>query len=274
MGTKNVHIRIITGLKKVFFYLLVLLIAFGLKYHYSKAGSDALVWILAPTATLVEQISDIPFEYEARTGFVNSDYRVIIAPSCAGVNFLIIAFCMAAFCGLHLLQRRRDKLLWMAFSGLNAFVVTIAVNALRIILAIYLYRINIYADWITPDRMHRLAGIVIYFFFLCLIYMIIHKGLYRFRRTCRAGQPGNENARPARGVHFLRKSFTMTPLLWYALITLGVPLVNAAYIGNGTRFVEHIAMIAGGCLIVMTAVFLIQWGWRRFTHRRFSHNED
>ena len=255
MMAKTFDIRKRIDLKNAFLYLFVLLIAFGLKYHYSKAGSDALVWILAPTAALVEQISDIPFEYETGTGFVNSNYRVIIAPSCAGVNFLIIAFCMAAFCGLHLLQRRRDKLLWMAFSGLNAFVVTIAVNALRIILAIYLYRINIYADWITPDRMHRLAGIVIYFFFLCLIYMIIHKGLQRFRRNCRA--------RPARIVHFLRTSVTMPPLLWYALMTLGVPLVNAAYIGNGTRFVEHIAMIAGGCLIVMTAVFLIQWGWRR-----------
>jgi exosortase K len=255
MNAKKVQIRKGINLANAFFYLLVLLIAFGLKYHYSKAGSDALVWILAPTAALVEQISGIPFEYETRTGFVNSFYRVIIAPSCTGVNFLIIAFCMAAFCGLHLFQRRRDKLLWMAFSGLNAYAVTLAVNTLRIIMSIYIYRINIYGGWITPDRLHRLAGIVIYFFFLCLIYMIIHKGLQRFRGNC--------NARPARAVHFLRASVTMTPLLWYALITLGVPLVNAAYIGNGARFVEHIGMIACGCLIVMTTIFLIQWGWQQ-----------
>jgi exosortase K len=165
MNVEKIQIRKEINLVNAFFYLLVLLIAFGLKYHYSKAGSDALVWILAPTAALVEQISDIPFEYETRTGFVNSFYRVIIAPSCAGVNFLIIAFCMAAFCGLHLFQRRRDKLLWMAFSGLNAYAVTLAVNTLRIILSIYMYRINIYGGWITPDRVHRLAGIVIYFFF-------------------------------------------------------------------------------------------------------------
>ena len=267
MMAKKFDIRKSIGLKNAFLYLFVLLIAFGLKYHYSKAGSDALVWILAPTATLVEQISGIPFEYETRTGFVNSYYRVIIAPSCAGVNFLIIAFCMAAFCGLHLFQRHRDKLLWMAFSGLNAYAVTLVINTLRIILSIYMYRINIYGGWVTPDRVHRLAGIVIYFFFLCLIYMIIHKGLQRFRRNCSTRQPGDTNTGSARVVHFLRTSFTMTPLLWYALMTLGVPLVNAAYIGNGTRFVEHIGMIACGCLIVMTTVFLIQWGWQHLKNR-------
>ena len=272
MMPKRLHIQKRLNPVNAFLYLLVLLIAFGLKYHYSKAGSDALVWILAPTAALVEQISGIPFEYETRTGYVNSFYRVIIAPSCAGVNFLIIAFCMTAFSGLHLFQRRRDKLLWMAFSGLNAYTVTLIVNTMRIILSIYMYRINIYGDWITPDRVHRLAGIVIYFFFLCLIYMIIHKGLQRFRRDCSAGQPGDANARSARVVHFLRKSVAMTPLLWYALITLGVPLVNAAYIGNGARFVEHIGMIACGCLIVMTTVFLIQWLWQQFKKyfRRFA----
>ena len=35
-------------------------------------------------------------------------------------------------------------------------------------------------------------------------------------------------------------SITVTPLFWYALITLGVPLRNAAYNGNGARFADVI----------------------------------
>jgi exosortase K len=261
VNTYDIRKRI--GLVNAIFYLAVVLIAFGLKYHYSKAGSDALLWILTPTATLVEQISGIPFEYETGTGFVSSVHRIIIAPSCAGVNFLIIAFCMAAFCGLHLFRRQGPKLLWLAISGMNAYALTLAVNTLRILLSIYMYQSDIYGVWITPHRGHRLAGIVIYFFFLCLFYMIMNKCIDRYQRLYAAKYPGNDGSRHLRSGYIRRPSITMTPLLWYALITLGVPLVNAAFIGNGARFAEHIAMVVCGCVIVITTVFLIQWGWQR-----------
>ena len=245
----------------------MVLIAVGLKYHYSKAGSDALVWILAPTATLVELTGGLPFEYEAQTGFVNSARRIIIAPSCAGVNFLIVAFCMAAFCGLHHFRRQMHKLLWLTLSGLNAYVLTLGTNTLRIMLSIYMYQLDIYGDWLTPQRMHRLTGIVIYFFFLCLFYMIINKGLYRLclkfkRKLSNDFGPGH-----ARSNYFRWPSITVTPLFWYAFITLGVPLMNAAFVGNGARFAEHIGTVAFGCIIVLAAVFLVQWLWQRFKKR-------
>jgi hypothetical protein len=92
------------------FLLLTLLVAFGLKYHYSQARSDDLVWILGPTAVLVEQLSGIDFDKEAHTGYVNNEHRVIIAPACAGVNFFIIAFCMAVFCGIPVIRPLKDLL--------------------------------------------------------------------------------------------------------------------------------------------------------------------
>ncbi len=244
-------------------YILVVLIAFGLKYHYSKAGSDALIWILTPTARLVEWTSGIHFEYEAQTGFVNTAQRIIIAPSCAGVNFLIVALCMAAFCGLHLFRRQMRKLCWLAVSGLNAYALTIAVNTLRIISSIYIYRMDIYGGWLTPERMHRMAGIVIYFFFLCLFYMIINKGLQRLRLTISRKSGGDIGPVRGRSDYYRWPTITVTPLLWYALITLGVPLMNAAYNGHGARFAEHIGPVICGCIIVMAAVFLIQWLWQR-----------
>ena len=45
--------------KNSIFYLLALLIALGLKYHYSRAPSGGLVWILGPTAGVVEYMSGI-----------------------------------------------------------------------------------------------------------------------------------------------------------------------------------------------------------------------
>ena len=249
-------------------YRIVLLIACGIKYHYSKAGSDALIWILAPTAGLVEKISRIPFEYEALTGFVNSAQRIIIAPSCAGVNFLIIAFCMATFCGLHRFRQPEHKLFWLMISAINAYALTLVVNTLRIILSIHMYRVDIYGAWITPLRVHRLAGIVIYFFFLCLFYMIMNKGLRRLLLKNNTKQTGDTRSGPSRSAHLRWPSITMTPLIWYALITLGVPLVNAAYLGNSARFAEHLGMVISGCAIVIAAIFLIQWGWQRLKNLR------
>ena len=248
-------------------YILVLLMAFGLKYHYSKAGSDALIWILAPTAKLVEWTGGATFEYEIQTGFVNTARRIIIAPSCAGVNFLIVALCMTAFRGLHLFRRWTHKLLWLAVCGLNAYTLTIVVNALRIIFSVYMYQLDIYGGWLTPQRMHRLAGIVIYFFFLCLFYMIINKGLLFLQWKATTKPSGHAGSGFSRLGYWRWPSITVTPLFWYALITLGVPLMNAAFIGNGVRFAEHIGTVAGGCILVMAAVFLLQWLWRRFKKR-------
>jgi exosortase K len=101
------------------FLFLTLVLAVSLKHHYSEAGSEDLAWILRPTAWLVEHIGKIRFEEEAHTGFVNYSRRIVIASACAGVNFLIIALCMAAFSGLHHLQRRRH-LFRLAHAAKNA----------------------------------------------------------------------------------------------------------------------------------------------------------
>ena len=244
------------------FLLLALLVAAGLKYHYSQARSDDLTWILGPTAGLVEHLSGIDFEKEALTGYVNHTHRVIIAPACAGVNFLIVAFCMAVFYGIFLIEPKWLKLLWL-FTGLaSAYLLTLLVNALRIILSIYFYNLDIYSAWITPARLHRLEGTLIYFFFLCLFYRIIKKGLYHYR--CRAAlRPKDRPAGLEHRLRTLQRAYTgLIPLFWYGLITLGVPLLNGALRENRARFAEHSGMVIAGCFVVLATVFLFQIGWQ------------
>ena len=250
-------------LQNAIFYLLALLLAFGLKVHYSRAGSDDLIWILSPTTELVEQIGGISFEREAGTGFVNHKLRVIIAPACAGVNFLIIAFCTAVFSSLHYFKRIRSKIAWLTISALSAYLMTIAVNALRILLSIYVYDADIYSGWLTAQRVHRLQGVVIYFFFLSLFYRIMMKAAHYYLRTSvdELGGGMHRNSISSNGNQ--RVGGEWIPLFWYSLITLGIPLINAAYHKNGFRFVEHSGMVICGCLMVVAALCLIQSGWKR-----------
>jgi exosortase K len=240
------------------FLLLALAFAVGLKHHYSEADSEDLAWVLRPTAALVEQISGIPFEEEAHTGFVNNARRIIIAPACAGVNFLIVAFCMAAFCGLHQIQHKRLKWLWLAGAIVSAYSLTIFVNAVRIILSIYSYDADIYSGWLTPERMHRLEGVIIYFFFLCLFYRIITAVCPLIQGAQREGID-EERVR----ADSLRRALAgLVPLFWYGLITLAIPVLNGAMAKHGARFAEHGGMVISGCLAVLTVLLLVQWGWK------------
>jgi exosortase K len=252
------------------FLLLALFFAVGLKYHYSKAGSEDLAWILRPTAALVEQISGIPFEEEAHTGFVNYTHRVIIAPACAGVNFLIIAFCMAVSSGLHHSRQKRGKILWLAAGMVSAYLLTIFVNVLRIILSIYSYDADIYSGWLTPQRMHRLEGVIIYFFFLCLFYRIMKKAVDHL--TQRAGGKQRESIEEGsvRAGYSRWALAGLVPLFWYGLMTLAIPLLNGAIDKDGGRFVEHGGMIITGCLIVLAVVFLLQRGWERIKRLKMN----
>ena len=99
--------------------------------------------VLAPTAGLVELVSGITFEKEADTGFVAQGNQFIIAPGCAGITFLIIAFCMSAFSGMHAFKRHRLKLVWLGSALLSAYVLTIVINALRIFVSIKTYTADI-----------------------------------------------------------------------------------------------------------------------------------
>lgn len=67
-------------------------------YHFCRVyDSDALTWILTPTARWVSVLSGIPFVYLPHQGYVNHDYRFLIAPSCAGCRFMLITFLMMVF---------------------------------------------------------------------------------------------------------------------------------------------------------------------------------
>ena len=241
------------------FFALAASIAGALKYHYSKAGSDELAWILLPTAALVERISGIPFAPEAHTGFVNYARQIVIAPVCAGVNFLIIAFSMTAFSGLRRIRQPKLKWLWLISSLTGAYGLTILVNALRILVSIYSYDAGIAAGWLTAPRIHRLEGVVVYFFFLCLFYRIIDAVLSPFdggRQGITTGRLSSDSWR--------RAVAGLVPLFWYGLITLATPLLNGAPARDAARFAEHGVTVVFACLVVWIVLVFIQGGWKRF----------
>lgn len=274
------------------FYLTGFLIVVGMKYFYSNAECGNLVWILAPIAKWVELLSGIPFEYTPGAGYANHSLRLLIAPSCSGVQFMIITAAMLIFSFVHRVttsphtdfsrsSRFRKGFCWIVISIALSYLFTIFVNGLRIIMAIYLPVFlgeTVYNDFLTPDRLHTIIGITVYFTALLTIYRLAQ---YFF-----SGNAGfSENAIPSdtsQRIHpqkddtpqhnrqqpsihaalncaalpqFMRKC--LPPVFWYLSIALGIPFINNAYQKSGGKFTEFALLIFCCCTAILTLYSLV-----------------
>jgi exosortase K len=249
---------LVYALRNAAYLLPALGLAVMIKYHYSRAGSEDLRWILSPTARLVELFSGIPFVEELHSGFINRSRRILIAPACAGVNFLIIAFGVAVLAGLRHIRKLALQMTWLAAALASAYILTIFVNAVRIVVSIYSYEARPFSSWIDPPRLHLFEGVVIYSFFLIVFYRIIEAGLCRAGRRAPARSEEKQNA--------LAAMTAALPLFCYLTVTLLIPLLNGAARADARRFVEHAAIV----LAASGAIGLFFWprlGWSRLRDR-------
>ena len=210
-------------------YALTGLIALALKAHYSLAGARDLGWILAPTALLVGWLRGEPLRFDASHGWVPDSHRFVIAPACAGVNFLILAFCAAVAGFTGRFATARGRWAWLAAALVGAYLVTIGVNAIRIVTAVALYDADLHYGWLTAERIHRLAGTVIYLTALSATWLVLD------RLSGGAAAAGGRRRRSLSPV---------VPLLAYVGMTVGVPWLNGAWGQFGARYVEHGATVA------------------------------
>ena len=200
--------------------------ALVLKAFYSQAGADELMWILAPSAWLARFVGGIDLVYEPGAGFISHRHHLVVGSACAGVNFLIICFlCIYFSFARHFSNRAR----WLAASLLIAFVATIFANGLRISVSAHLWNADVYGQWITREAMHRLAGTAIYYVSLLALYLAI-------------------NARLG------TRAQTITPLFWYAGISLGVPLAGRLVANGQPGFAAHAASVMVIALFLTMAV--------------------
>lgn len=231
-------------------YLIGFLVVFGLKLFYSRADSDELIWILAPTTWWVSILSGIPFTYESGIGYVNHTLRYIIAPSCSGVQFMIITIAMLVFSFMHRIVKPKGTFsskfpsgfkggfYWIFGSIFLSYPLTVLINGLRIITAIYLpmYLSETYICRLslTPDKLHTLIGTTVYFISLLTIYRLADS-----LSLMADGISGKKQASP------IRKC--LCPTFWYFFIVLGIPLLNNARRNNAEQFSEYALIILSAC---------------------------
>ncbi|MEW6126856.1 MAG: exosortase K [Acidobacteriota bacterium] len=223
-------------------WAVVLLVAFTLKLFYSKASANELQWILAPTTSLVELTSGTRFEFESYTGYVSQDRRFVIAPACAGVNFLIAAFLMLSTRKLlkarqpAALQARQPAAAWkfLPAAALIAYLVTLIANTARIAIALHLEQLSDVSG-LSANQLHRIEGITVYFVFLFLLFIVNEKisaGKFSggWRRFC-------------------------YPILAYYTIVFLIPLINGGY-NRGAAFWEYSLLVLVIPLLVILPLII------------------
>ena len=218
------------GKRGFFLYGILLLLVAGLKLHYNRASIENLSWIMAPTAKLVEFASGLDFPKEEYTGYVNIKCRFIISKSCAGINFLILVFLLTVVSRKDKFQTFKQGLINLAGMFAFAYCITLVVNTIRILGAIFLHWNQVSLGWLSPSRIHRLEGTVIYFVSLVMVYGMLKK-TKKIKNT-----PDSSSIKG--------------PVFWYLLITVFFPFFPRLFRKDFSGYIEH-------CAFVLTTVVLI-----------------
>lgn len=238
------------------FYAAGGLVSLWLKYRFCHAGSEELLWLLTPVAWWVQRLSGLSFIYEQGVGYVEHSVRFIIAPSCSGVQFLIIAMAVLLFTFVHRTGTLRKGALWTLISLAGAYGYTILVNGIRIVLAIWipdaLKRNGIRTERLTPERLHTIIGVTVYFAALLLLYRGVDALLCRLEGRSES----SERTAGQRKAVWEMKRYA-APVFWYLFIVLGVPFLNHAMEKDPAGYGEYALVTGSVCLGVLAVSGLI-----------------
>lgn len=220
------------------------LAAYGLKLHYSRASVEDLAWILGPTARAVGWLRGETLTLSPEAGWMAPDGSYYIAPSCAGVNFMILVLTVSVLGFAHRMRSPGSRLAWWLAALSGAYVLTVGVNTARILAAVELYRAGSVFG-LTPEQAHRLLGVVLYLGALWGVFAAMD------RLTRRGHAPATLAAA------------LLVPGAYLGM-TLLVPLLNGSFRHVDGRSVEHVMMVSG----VTMAALALYLAARRFPKRR------
>lgn len=163
--------------KNIPYYLTTIGLFILLKFGYTLADNDNLIFLLKPTDKIVGLLTGSNSVYLSDKGYYHGNLNILIEKSCSGFNFMLLCFCMLSF----LFLKYADKIffyLTIPFALIVSYLLTIFVNASRIIASITMQQ---QANNFLPNRshliLHEIVGVIINLTFLILIYILSEKFL-------------------------------------------------------------------------------------------------
>jgi exosortase K len=225
-------------------WMLIAAIAASLKLYNSFATPQDLQWLLRPLAFLAQWLLGLRFTDDGSGVWRNHENNIAIVKSCAGVNFMVLSLFVYAKRYQPLVCGTRGTRNIVLITGravaaclAAAWCATLAVNTIRIVVSVELYRQEITFLDLSPEQIHRSAGVMIYFPALWLQFLL-------FARITRVHAGG------------------MAALLYLGLLVF-VPLLTGSYREQPRLFIENI-LVAGGLSL---ALLILHAAIRRLWHK-------
>lgn len=276
--------------QNLIFYIIGFFLLLGMKFYYSQADAGSLRWILGPTAGWVEILSGIPFVYERGMGYVNHSLRFLIAPSCSGVQFMIITTAMLVFSFSHRVGCRPPESFVssdvIGASGTAAYTgsegkttIKKALHAgrhctqairrtmpglgwialsllLSYLLTIFINGLRIIAAIHLPsffERIHAFDGFLTADRLHAMIGAVVYFAalLTIYRLVSLLFDRFQDAEKDRPSASILRRC--LSPVFWYFFIVLGVPFLNRAYSKNSGQFTEFALSVSlcCGCVLIL-----------------------
>ena len=137
--------------------------------------------------------------------------------------------------GLRRLWRDRFHTSWrfIPLTAAIAYITTVIANTTRIFVALEMQKHSVEISWLTGNQLHRFEGIVVYFGFLLLLFMLSER---------------RHAANPAR--------LLVVPLVLYYATTLVIPIANGSY-KQGAPFWEHFGFVLVLPLLLIAPIVLL-----------------
>lgn len=257
------------------FYLIGCAVLLGLKLFYRSASADDLKWMLAPVSWWAGILSCTSFTYVPMAGYVSHSREFIIAPSCSGMQFWLIAIAVTLFSYVHRMPTRKTGVVWSAASIMFSWLYTIFVNGIRIVLSVYLplrfHARGLFTDRFTPEKLHTMTGTAVYFSALMLLCQIggYISGKVSEMWSKKIAMRGRSFTSPeiyASAKHAACVSFGFS-VVWYLLIVLGIPFLSRVWRNDWTGFGSYALIVLAICLTLSLPVSFFS------VHSKFKRSE-
>ena len=165
--------------KNGIYYLIAIGLFILLKFWFASLENSDLLPLLQPTSALFGTMAGSAAVFSPEHGFYHAKFNILIDESCAGYNFMLMTFLMLYFLCIKYAQKPRSKLLLLPAGISAAYILTLFINASRILMAVLLQPAAESALQLNPAVAHETIGILTYFSFLLIIYTGVEKGLQK-----------------------------------------------------------------------------------------------
>ena len=160
-------------IKDLIYYSMAFVFFVILKFAYSQANNDMVLFILKPVSELITMITNYDSIYGTSSGFFFQELNIVIDKSCSGFNFWLISFMVCIVTIIPKKKTQLQKIITFPIAFILAYVLTLFANTSRILTSIFTEKnTNLNFTWL-----HEAQGVFIYLTCLIIFHLLINHTL-------------------------------------------------------------------------------------------------